>query len=143
MPNAPETTPTPREVIERFHSYGLKLELEREADLFADDGVAEWPMAPEGHPKRAVGPDEVRAALAPSGEALRALGVQPKGFSQYTLFETQDPEVLIAEFEVEAEMPDGSLHTLPYVYVFRIRNGKILSFRDYYSPGTAAAAQSG
>jgi hypothetical protein len=40
---------TPRELIERFRSYGLAFELEKEADLFASDGVVEWPMAARDH----------------------------------------------------------------------------------------------
>jgi uncharacterized protein len=130
---------TPHEVIEQFHRYGFELNLEKEADLFAPDGVAEWPMAPEGVVRRAVGPEEVRAALTPPAELLRTSGVKPRGFSRYTLHETLDPEVLIADFEVESEMPDGEVCVFPYVYIFRIRDGKILSFRDYYSPATAAA----
>src|SRR5205814_822258 len=83
--NAGETeTLTPREVIKRFHDYGLALELEREADLFAEDGVAEWPMAPAGSGRRAGGPGEVRAILGPSGArswravSARGLGAQSR-----------------------------------------------------------------
>jgi ketosteroid isomerase-like protein len=132
---------TPPQLIERFRNYGLAFELEKEADLFASDGIAEWPMADGDHVRRIVGRDEIRKHYVASSASLKNSGITPRGFSRYTLHETTDPGVWIAEFEVEAELPNGPVVRVPYVQVFTIRDGRIALFRDYIGPQTAGGSE--
>jgi uncharacterized protein len=53
--------------------------------------------------------------------------------------ETADPEVIVAEFEYQRTAADtGEPVALPGVFVLRVRDGEIVSSRDYFDHVTAA-----
>lgn len=122
------------EVVERYFRSGMAGDRNGRVDLFTEDGVVEFPFAPEGMPRRFEG----RAAI---GEMFTTLGARAdaaemridEATSQFTLHETLDPSVVIAELDLRVKDMD-----LPLIQVFRITDGKIASFRDYWGPITAA-----
>ena len=121
----------PREVVERIHRLVLDGDVEGQADLFAPDGVLEWPFAPAGVPARLEGREAIRQVLEPIG---RRTGMRS------VVHETLDPEVVVVEVELEGEVvATGDTYRLPYIQVFRVRDGAIVSFRDYFGPRTAQA----
>jgi ketosteroid isomerase-like protein len=74
--------------------------------------------------------DELREHFRPDGSPRlnrRAANI--------TIHETTDPEVIIAEFEyVGTDEP----FALPGIFVLRVRDGEIVSSRDYFDHLTAA-----
>ena len=49
------------------------------------------------------------------------------------IHETADPEVIVAEFEYQGTDPGtGEEYALPAIFVLRVRDGKIVSSRDYH-----------
>jgi ketosteroid isomerase-like protein len=56
-----------------------------------------------------------------------------------TIHETTDPEVVIAEFEYQGVLPEtGEPFAQPGIFVLRVRNGQIVSSRDYFDHLTTA-----
>jgi ketosteroid isomerase-like protein len=56
-----------------------------------------------------------------------------------TIHETTDPEVIVAEFEYQGTAAGtGEPYALPGIFVLRVRNGEIVSSRDYFDHLTAA-----
>jgi uncharacterized protein len=56
-----------------------------------------------------------------------------------TIHQTTDPEVIVAEFEYQGTAADtGEPFALPGIFVLRVRNGEIVSSRDYFDHLTAA-----
>jgi uncharacterized protein len=56
-----------------------------------------------------------------------------------TIHQTTDPEVIVAEFEYQGTDTDtGEPYALPGIFVLRVRNGEIVSSRDYFDHLTAA-----
>jgi len=49
-----------------------------------------------------------------------------------TIHETTDPEVIVAEFEYQGTTNAGEAYALPAIFVMRVRNGEIVSSRDYH-----------
>jgi uncharacterized protein len=49
-----------------------------------------------------------------------------------TIHETTDPEVIVAEFEYQGTTESGQPYALPAIFVMRVRNGEIVSSRDYH-----------
>ena len=50
-----------------------------------------------------------------------------------TIHETADPEVIVAEFEYQGTDPGtGEAYALPAIFVMRVRDGEIVSSRDYH-----------
>jgi ketosteroid isomerase-like protein len=138
MATTPPPAPaSPRQVVERIHRLVAEGTVEGQAELFAADGVLEWPFAPDGVPRRLEGREAIRATFAPLGRRMRAAGRRPPPVASVVVHETLDPEVVVAELALGGDDP------LPYVQVFRVRDGQIVSFRDYFGPRTAAALAAG
>jgi hypothetical protein len=70
------------------------------------------------------------------GRASRPLRRRP---AASTIHETTDPEVIVAEFEYQGTAAEtGEEFALPGVFVMRVRDGEIVSSRDYVDHLTAA-----
>jgi ketosteroid isomerase-like protein len=79
--------------------------------------------------------DELREHFRPTGagpELLRrAAGI--------TIHRTTDPEVIVAEFEYQGTVAGtGEPFAVPGIFVLRVRDGEIVSSRDYFDHLTAA-----
>lgn len=56
-----------------------------------------------------------------------------------TIHETTDPEVIVAEFEYQGTVVDtGEPFVQPAIFVLRVRDGEIVSSRDYFDHLTTA-----
>jgi uncharacterized protein len=116
----------------------------REVFLALVNGIADG--NPEGLPELyaeqidVVHPfDPLRGAPLRSREELRrrmeqfAAGPRPRRrVGNVTIHETSDPEVIVAEFEYQGTTDDGQPYALPAIFVLRVRNGEIVSSRDYH-----------
>jgi uncharacterized protein len=79
--------------------------------------------------------DELREHFRPTGAGPRL----DRRAANITIHETTDPEVIIAEFEYQGTVIDtGEPFALPGIFVLRVRNGEIVSSRDYFDHVTAA-----
>ena len=79
--------------------------------------------------------DELREHFGPTDAGPR-LHRRP---ANITIHETTDPEVIVAEFEYQGTVADtGEPFALPGIFVLRVRNGEIVSSRDYFDHVTAA-----
>jgi len=79
--------------------------------------------------------DEVREHFRPTGAAPR-LDRRP---ANITIHETTDPEVIVAEFEYQGTVVNtGEPFALPGIFVLRVRDGQIVSSRDYFDHIAAA-----
>jgi ketosteroid isomerase-like protein len=126
---------SPREVWEQAHEHVRAYDLDGFADMFTPDGVLEMPFAPAGLPRRLSGREAIRNFLAPAGDAARRAGRRIKGYSSVVVHETTDPEVIIAEFDLDGEIvASGETYRLSYIQVLRARDGQIVSMRDYMDP---------
>jgi ketosteroid isomerase-like protein len=121
------TTATPREVVERFLRASADNAWDDLADLYAPDSVIELPFAPPGVPKRLEGREGHRArfkAVAPARRFTRVDSV--------VLRETDDPEVIVAEYDLHGTMVrSGRPFVFSYIMVIRVRDGLIVHSRDY------------
>jgi ketosteroid isomerase-like protein len=73
-------------------------------------------------------------------EHVAAAGPRPRRrVGNVTIHETTDPEVIVAEFECQGTSDAGEPYALPAIFVLRVRNGEIVSSRDYH--GHLASAQ--
>jgi uncharacterized protein len=129
---------TPREVFEAQHRRVLARDMDGQADLFAADGVWEFPFAPAGMPQRLEGREAIRQWSVAAVRAPVRAGRVLTDYDVRALHETADPEVIVVEFDLCGSAAGEPLQ-LPYIQVFRVRNGEIVSLRDYFSAETVAA----
>ena len=126
-PNAP-TAPA------ELFRHGLRLLLDKDmsafAGLWAEDGVMEFPFAPDGWPRRLEGREAVAAYLRHYPDHIDL-----HDFTDVRIHETTDPQTVVAELRgVGRLVATGAPFTMTYVQVLTVRDGRIASCRDYWNP---------
>jgi uncharacterized protein (TIGR02246 family) len=133
-PAGSTATSGPAEVFARYRQAVLANSPDAIADLFAPDGVFEYPFTVPGMPERVEGREQVRANLRRMLGAFRFEEYRNVRFHQAT-----DPEVVVIEHDIAGTIVStGRAHTLSYVYVLRARDGEIVHLRDYVDLLTVA-----
>jgi uncharacterized protein (TIGR02246 family) len=123
---------TPADVLARRRRLILNGDADGFAELFAPDGVIELPFAgPPGMPVCLEG----REAIRENARRVMASPLRLEDFEVVELYQTQDPEVVIAEMRTEGTVTTtGRPFTATSVQVLRIREGHIVLFRDFADP---------
>lgn len=79
--------------------------------------------------------DELRKHFTPADADPRP----PRRAANITIHQTADREVIVAEFEYQGTVArTGEPYALPGIFVLRVRDGEIVSSRDYFDHITAA-----
>lgn len=121
---------TSREVVEQVLRAGREMDTETFANLIAPDGYIEWPYRPAGIPGRVEGRERIREFLAGAKGLVR--------FDEYrdtVIHETADPEVVIVEYGAHGTvLATGAPLHQTIIAVLRIRDGLVVSYRDYLDP---------
>jgi ketosteroid isomerase-like protein len=119
-----------QEIVEQILQAGLEQDIDTFVGLMAPEGYIEWPYRPPGVPARLQGRTEIRAHLTAANGFI--------AFDEYrnvVVHKTTDPEVIIVEYEANATVvTTGAPFQQVVIAVFRVRNGQILSYRDYINP---------
>lgn len=130
----PSGFPTAREVFERGQQLLQRAELDGDALAvqYAPDGVFEAPFAPPGLPRRIEGREAIRAMYR---AASSSAGRPAFEIRSVVVHETLDPETIVTEFEVHARHPHtGEGYRFANLQVITVRDGEIVSLRDYWNP---------
>jgi ketosteroid isomerase-like protein len=126
---------TPAQVLERRRELVLNLDAEGFADLFAADGVIEIPFAGPDLPARIDG----QQAIRDYSRRIATAALRIDGLDTLAVHHTDDPEVVIVELVARGTViTTGHAITARSIQIFRIRDGKILLFRDYANPNALA-----
>ncbi|WP_406139987.1 nuclear transport factor 2 family protein [Streptomyces sp. NBC_01089] len=114
----------------------LQLMLDKDMDgwtgLWDDDGVFEFPFAPDGWPERLEG----RAAIA---DYIRGYPdhIDLHDFPSVEIHRTTVPETIVVEMRgVGRVVGTGSPFDMTYIAVVTVRDGLITHYRDYWNPLT-------
>ncbi|MEV0401695.1 nuclear transport factor 2 family protein [Actinoallomurus sp. NPDC050550] len=122
------TSTGPLQVFERFRDRVLAGEWGAWTD-HSDDITIELPCAPPGSPRRFHG----GAEFAAHTEASRAaMPVRFEEFRDVVVHETTDPEVIVVEYTMAGTVTTtGRSASAPFVLVLRVRDGRVLLWREY------------
>ena len=128
----PATTASPRETAERFLSAAIGADPAAMADCYAPSVVIEMPfaVAPLIPARVETTREELRARFQ-AGTASRRY----RSLRNVTIHETDDPEVIITEYELQGEMvATGAPFSVRFAMVIMIQDGYIVHSRDYTDP---------
>jgi len=127
MPSA-----TPADVLTRRRHLMLNGDADGLADLFAPGAVIEFSFhGPPGTPVRLAG----REAIREYSRQVMASPLRLEDYEVTELYQTQDPEVVIAEMRAKATVTTtGRSITATSIQILRIREGHIVLFRDFADP---------
>ena len=105
-------------------------------ELWADDGICEFPFAAEGRPRRLCGKDDIYAYMTAypsriSIEAVQDLRIHP----------AQNPATLIVEMKIKGTATETQRpYDQQYVIVAHVEHDKIAHYREYWNPLISAEA---
>lgn len=100
------------------------------AGLWAEDGVMEFPFAPTGYPARLEGRAAIEDYLR---DYPKMLDIQ--GFPVQVVHQSTNPDVAVVEFDAEGVVvATGKPYRFSYIAVITVRDGEIVSYRDYWNP---------
>jgi len=120
---------TPADVLARRRNLILNGDADGFTDLFTPDAVIESAFAgPSGTPMRLEG----REAIREYSRQVMASPLRLEDFEVVELYQTQDPEVVIAEVRTKGTVTtSGRSFTTTSIQILRIREGHIAAFRDF------------
>ncbi|MFF4102782.1 nuclear transport factor 2 family protein [Streptomyces sp. NPDC001903] len=117
-----------------LYRHGLHLLVEKDipgwVELWDEDGVLEFPFAPEGWPARLEGRDAVGAYMRHYPDH-----VDVHDFPDVKIHQTTAPETIVVEMRgvgrlVQTDTP----YDTTYIAVVTVKDGLITSYRDYWNP---------
>jgi ketosteroid isomerase-like protein len=103
-------------------------------DIFASDGKQLNPYAPDGFPKSFDGTEGIYKQYS----GLTA------NFSKMTfprkIYATEDPDFFFVQFRGEIEIIGGGNYENDYLGTFRLKDGKIIEYTEYFNQVVMAKA---
>ncbi|RBQ15913.1 hypothetical protein DP939_33460 [Spongiactinospora rosea] len=127
---------TPEETFRKLLDLLLAKDMNAVADLWAQDGTAEFPFAAGTSPARLAGREAVRGHLAGYPGLLDV-----REIPAVTVHHTQRPDTIVAEFTAAGRtVRTGEPYRLDCIAVITVQGGLIAHYRDYWSPPATASA---
>jgi len=123
---------TPADVLARRRRLTLSGDADGYAGLFAPDAVIEFCFhGPPGTPVRLEG----REAIREYSRRVMASPLRLEEFEVAELYQTQDPEVVIAEMRTTGTLTTtGRSFAAAALHILRIREGQIVHLRQFADP---------
>lgn len=125
-------TRSPRETVEQLLRAAVSAAPGDMADCYAPEVVIEMPFAVARlYPPRIETTREELRTRFQAGSTIRRY----ERLGSVTIHETNDPEIIIAEYELHGEMTStGEPFSVRFAMVLTIRDGHIVHSRDYTDP---------
>ncbi|MCA6091093.1 nuclear transport factor 2 family protein [Streptomyces sp. SCA3-4] len=117
-----------------LYRHGLRLLLDKDiaawVDLWDENGIFEFPFAPEGRPKRLEGKAAVAAYMRGYPDHIDL-----HDFPHVEIHQTTAPETIVVEMRgVGRWVGTESPFDMSYIAVVTVENGLITHYRDYWNP---------
>lgn len=108
-------------------------------EMMTEDGIVEFPYAPDGAVHSVTGRAELNSYLEHLNGVIELLS-----FSEPRVHHTTDPHVVILEFNAQGRgVKTAALYKQTYISVITVRNGHIEHYRDYWNPLVGQQEMSG
>ncbi len=117
-------------MLRRVLGNRLRPDAETYPDMFAVDGVLEYPFAPPGMTTPIAGRDAIVANFQRIRKLLRIDGV-----ADVFEIEASDPDMVVLEFSGRGEgVITRETYDQRYISVIRMRDRSIVHYKDYWNP---------
>jgi ketosteroid isomerase-like protein len=123
-----------RKVVDNFFVALETQNFELLKEVFAENGRQLNPYVPEGFPKSFDG----REAIYKQYSSL------PQQFGQMkfprTIYATEDPNFFFVKYKGDIEIKAGGKYENDYLSTFKLENGKVVEYTEYFNPIVMAKA---
>ena len=107
-------------------------------ELWADDGVCEFPFASPGRPRLLQGKEQILAYMTAYPSRIFIEGVD-----KLRVHPALDPNVVVVEMTIKGRVVETEKpYNQQYVIVAETRDGKLTHYREYWNPFVLAEALS-
>ena len=107
-------------------------------ELWADDGVCEFPFASPGRPRLLQGKEQILAYMTAYPSRIFIEGVD-----KLRVHPALDPNVVVVEMTIKGRVVETEKpYNQQYVIVAETRDGKLTHYREYWNPLVSAEALS-
>lgn len=120
---------SPLEVAQRFLDTLTRADIDNWSKLLSPDASMLFPYSPPGFPKRYEGRAECAAATRGILSAFESFE-----FYEVDLHRGEDPELVFGMARSRALTKTGKAYGNDYCLMFRVRNGQIVHYREYFNP---------
>jgi uncharacterized protein len=111
-------------------------------DLWADDGVLEFPFAPPGRRSRYVGKPDILAYMKPV--AVRMTGRIKTELDYLRVHPMRDPGMTCLEMGLKGHVIEtGAPYYQKYISIVEMKGGKLSLYREYWNPIVSMDANGG
>lgn len=112
-------------------------------ELWADDGVLEFPFAPAGRKSRYAGRAEILAYMKATHTRMSGL-IRSEGMDYFRFHPMADPCVACLEMAVRGKViATDAPYQQKYISIIEMRGDKLVSYREYWNPLASADASGG
>jgi ketosteroid isomerase-like protein len=104
--------------------------LDEWAELWAEDGVLEFPFAPAGRRRAYQGKADILAYMTHATGRVAADSVE-----QMRVFPMQDPGMAVVELTIKGRsLTNAAPYNQSFVIFFEVQDGKLKHYREYWNP---------
>jgi ketosteroid isomerase-like protein len=141
--NAENDRATIQRIVQSYLSLFSQQRWDEWIDLWAEDGVLEFPFAPPGRRSRYVGKADILAYMKPV--AARMAGqVKVEGLEYFHVHPLHNPAMICVEMGVKGRIVEtGALYNQKYVSLIETKGGKVALYREYWNPIVSMDANGG
>jgi ketosteroid isomerase-like protein len=125
--------------LQRYTQYLIERDIDGWIGLLDDHFVIEFPFAPQGRPGRVEGKSALHTYIQAVGDNIEFISIP-----QQQIHLTLDPEIILVEITCKVcIISTGRVVDNKYVWVMRIKDGKLIHQRDYWNPLVLLEARGG
>jgi ketosteroid isomerase-like protein len=137
MPDDPNSPEAARAVVAGFfHLLGAGSDVDGWLELIHDDIEVDTPFSPTGEAVRFEGKEAIERRF---GDARRRM---PEfSFFDVDILATEDPDRWVATCRSEGVAGSGARYTNIYCWIFRLRDGRIVHWTEYFDPQQVLASR--
>jgi ketosteroid isomerase-like protein len=108
-------------------------------ELWADDGIMEYPYAPAGRRRTYHGKADILAYIKHASGRVAADAVE-----HMRVFPMQDPDIAVLEMTIKGRaITSDTPYNQSFVIFFELRDGKLRRHREYWNPLVTMDAMGG
>jgi uncharacterized protein len=112
-------------------------------DLWADDGVLEFPFAPSGRRHRYIGKPDILGYMKAVAERMGAR-IKSEGLEYFHVHPMLDPSTICLEMGVKGRILEtGAPYHQKYISIIEMKGGKVALYREYWNPIVSMDANGG
>lgn len=142
-PNPDAQRAAMQQLVQRYMGLYAQQNWDEWIDLWADDGVLEFPFAPSGRKSRYVGKAEIRTYMM--GTHARMTGIiRSDGMAYFRIHPMADPGMTCLEMAVKGRVvATDAPYLQKYIAIIEMRGDKLASYREYWNPLVSSDANGG